>query len=514
MKLSMWILNSELSRKYATIPLILDGERTIENARLFLSEEETASSAEYVYIGKASDFFMGDAADVLLSSGRDMLFVRNGDILEVVHNVLRIFDKYREFEEKLIRAGMGENPFQEMLDVIHGLFQCPMFCGQKDLRILALTDQYTDEQVYEGWDEVKKYYTMPITLINTTVAPDMEKYPDTIPTVAIPVAENEGKHFKYQIRSNIYCNREFWGHLYIYYYQPVMSMSVIQLARYCADAYGSLLDRLALIDSADKHKKYTFLMDMLDGKTVEKEKIENLSWQMGWAAGQQLRLYRITLPRESKSEVFFDFACAAVDKSAVNEIVFVYQRQILVIGKDTGRKPAEPFLSLKRVMSDDKYICGVSYPFSDMRMLTYAYFQAGFAIEKYYSEHPASNYSYYDDYAFAGLIAYVRQATEYKAFISPALVKLYEIDRVTGTEYYKTLFWLLVNNYHAAETAKTLFIHRNTLKYRVDKITQLMDVDIYDGDISAYLRFCYALMLEDFPPDVGDRTKQQDEPGE
>ena len=90
----------------------------------------------------------------------------------------------------------------------------------------------------------------------------------------------------------------------------------------------------------------------------------------------------------------------------------------------------------------------------------------------------------------------------------------YEIDRVTGTEYYKTLFWLLVNNYHAAETAKTLFIHRNTLKYRVDKITQLMDVDIYDGDVSAYLRFCYALMLEDFPPDVGDRTKQQDEPGE
>ena len=71
-----------------------------------------------------------------------------------------------------------------------------------------------------------------------------------------------------------------------------------------------------------------------------------------------------------------------------------------------------------------------------------------------------------------------------------------------------------MNNYHAAETAKTLFIHRNTLKYRVDKITQLMDVDIYDGDISAYLRFCYALMLEDFPPDVGDRTKQQDEPGE
>ena len=503
MKLSMWILDSELSSKYITIPLIVDGKQDIEGVRLFLDEEMEESTKEYVYIGRTDDFFMSSSyPSITLSSGRDVLFVKHNDILEVVHDVLRIFDKYRDFEKKLQQASASASPFQDMLDVIHGLFQCPMLCGQKDLRIFALTKQYSDDQVYDGWESVKALFTMPISLINSTVAPDMEKYPETIKTVAIPVSPDEGKRFKYQIRSNIYCNKELWGHLYIYYYKKVMPMSVIQLARYCADMYGELIDRLTSQNSAEKHKKYTFLMDMLDGKTVEKEKIENLSWQMGWSKGQKLRLYKMSFLQEVYSEVFFDFTYVTIESNAANEIVFPYKKGIVMVAVDTGRKLGELFMTVKRVISDDKFVCGVSYPFEDLNMLPYAYFQADFAVEKYFNDKPGSNFVYYDDYAFAGLITYIRKTTEFKAFIEPSLLKLYELDRATGTEYYKTLFWLLVNNYHAADTAKVLFIHRNTLKYRVDKISQLMDVDIYDSDISAYLRICYSLMLEDFPVDV------------
>ena len=151
-------------------------------------------------------------------------------------------------------------------------------------------------------------------------------------------------------------------------------------------------------------------------------------------------------------------------------------------------------------MNDDRYICGVSFPFENLEMINYAYFQACFAMSKLKSdENCNSNWAYYDEYAFAGLITYVRENLEYKLFIVPSLIELYEMDKSTGTEYYKTLFWLLVNNCHTANTAKQLFIHRNTLKYRIDKIIQIMNINIYDNEISSYLRFCYALMMEDYP---------------
>ena len=501
MKLSMWIIGSELSNKYGTIPVITGGERNIESIRLLSMADMHSLSREYVYIGSAADYWSGTAS-VVLASGPDIMFVKHHDIMEVMNDVIIIFDKYRQFEENLKSASKTDDPFQNMLNIIHELFKCPMFFGQKDLRIFALTKQYSDSEVYEGWDDIKKYYTMPIKLINSAVAPDMKKYPDSIRTVAIPVAENEKKYFSYQIRSNVYCGKELWGHLYIYYYNKAIPVAVLQLARYCADVYGSVLDRLTVEDVSVRHREYTFLTDILDGKDVEPEELANLTWQMGWDSSQKLRLYKLSFTEEGNSDVLFDFIFMTINNCSVPQIVFPYKKSIVVITKDTGKKLAEPFLTVQMVMPEDKYLCGVSFPFENLNFITYAYFQASFALEKSKAAGTADgNYIYYDDCAFTGLITYVRQNLEYRSFVLPSLIELYELDRETGTEYYKTLFWLLANNCHNANTAKQLFIHRNTLKYRIDKIIQIMNVDIYDSNVSGYLRFCYSLMIDDYPVD-------------
>jgi hypothetical protein len=501
MKLSMWIIGNELAKKYGTIPVIAGGERNIESVRLLSGADIQSLAQNYVYIGSASDYWSGTLS-VVLASGSDIMFVKHHDLTEVMNDLVVIFDKYREFEENLKAASKTDDPFQNMLNIIHELFKCPMFFGQKDLRIFALTKQYTDSEVYEGWDDIKKYYTMPIKLINSAVAPDMKKYPDSIRTVAIPVSENEKKYFSYQIRSNVYCGKELWGHLYIYYYNKAIPVSVLQLARYCADAYGALLDHLTVEDVSVRHREYTFLMDILDGKEVAREELENLPWQMGWDSGQKLRLYKLSFTEGTNSDVLFDFIFMTINNCQTPQIVFPYQKSIIVITKDTGKKLAEPFLTLQMVMQEDKYLCGVSFPFDNLQLITYAYFQASFSLDmERKNGRSGGSYIYYDDCAFTGLISYVRQNLEYKAFILPSLIELYELDRETGTEYYKTLFWLLANNCHNANTAKQLFIHRNTLKYRIDKIIQIMNVNIYDSNVSGYLRFCYSLMIDDYPID-------------
>ena len=108
----------------------------------------------------------------------------------------------------------------------------------------AITDQYPEEDVYPGWAEICRLRTIPIDFINAAVMPDMSRYPESIPTVAIPVGDNEPKKCAYQIRSNCYCKGELWGHLYIYYPDKDLDPAVLQLARCFADVYGELLDRI------------------------------------------------------------------------------------------------------------------------------------------------------------------------------------------------------------------------------------------------------------------------------
>ena len=107
--------------------------------------------------------------------------------------------------------------------------------------------------------------------------------------------------------------------------------------------------------------------------------------------------------------------------------------------------------------------------------------------------------TFHDECSFTGILSYIRDSVEYRAFIDPVLIDLYEIDKETGTEYYKTLYVMLINNCRSSDAAKQLFVHRNTLKYRLDKINQIIKRDIYDNQVSSYLLICYALLARDYP---------------
>lgn len=503
MMLSMWIINDELSKQYETIPLIVDGKRTINSIRV-IEDNQSEYDENIVYIGDASDYFFSYIKlGVILACGRDMLFVGHTDVLKIMNEVLLIFDRYRLFEDKLMSALSNiEDPFRDMLDVIHDLIKCPMLVGQKDLRIYALTEQYNDEDVYSGWNEMKKYYTMPLSLINATVGPDMQKYPDSIETIAIPVLPYEGKHFEYQIRSNIYRNKTLWGHLYIYYNNKSIPMSVIQLSRYCGDIYGKLVERLKE-DNRIKTSAYSILSDILDGCSIEKEKTENILWQMNWNKEDKLRLYKIIFNKYENTVVFSDYAFMTLNSNAKEDIVFPYNNSIIVISKDNNRQLNDLLLKFVNIIPNDSYVCGVSYPFCDIELIQYAYYQADFAIQRMRkSDIARTNFIYYDDYALVGLMNYIKSNIKYSAFVLPSLIYMYELDKIKGTEYYKTLYFMLKNNWQGNKTAEQLYIHRNTLKYRMEKIKDVISVDIDDEEMRTYLRFCYEVMLDEYPLDI------------
>ena len=505
MKLSAWIINFELAKKYDTIPIITDGGRTIESVRLFSLDGMQKISSRYIYVGAEAGFFgVESSADgVVLAAGEDMIILREADVTEVLNDIIVIFDDYRRMEERLQEAELSENPFQNMLNVIHKYFQCPMLFGQKDLRIYAMTDWYPESEVYAGWDEMKEFRTLTLSVIAATKSPDMKRYPETIKTVAIPVSPEERKNFSYQIRSNVYCRGSVWGHLYIYYKNLAISPAITQMARYFADEYGALIDRMTAADNTARYKKYTFLIDILNGAKAEPEKVEALKWQMGWPDGQQLRLYILRFDAQDTWEVFFDFSYRSIESSAKSEMVFPYENDIILISPRNGSHCEEMFSFIRSTIPQSRYCCAASYPFCELTDITEAYFQANFLLEHPYIERDEKNpFLRYDDHAFPGLIKYVQSNVKYRLFIMPELLKLRELDRETGTEYYKTLFWYIINNGHAANTAKQLYIHRNTLKYRMDRIEQIMQVDLLDNEMVAYLRLCYSLLLNEDPSEA------------
>ena len=69
---------------------------------------------------------------------------------------------------------------------------------------------------------------------------------------------------------------------------------------------------------------------------------------------------------------------------------------------------------------------------------------------------------------------------ELEAFCHPAVITLREHDRAHAVQLLPTLSAFLKNDRDAQATAAELFIHRNTLTYRLKKILELCPLDLDD----------------------------------
>jgi purine catabolism regulator len=93
-----------------------------------------------------------------------------------------------------------------------------------------------------------------------------------------------------------------------------------------------------------------------------------------------------------------------------------------------------------------------------------------------------------------GIVHAFKDKYQWKDWALPALLDLINEDKSTGANNFRTLFVYLQNNRHLANTARALFIHRNTLIYRLKKIQSFLDVDLDDENTSAYLYFFCTLL--------------------
>lgn len=86
---------------------------------------------------------------------------------------------------------------------------------------------------------------------------------------------------------------------------------------------------------------------------------------------------------------------------------------------------------------------------------------------------------YYEDYKFYDLLSKVNG--NLMEFCNASVVMLYDYDKTNNTTYFQTLCAYIENNENINKTAEALFLHRNTLSYRIDKIETITGLNLKDS---------------------------------
>lgn len=127
---------------------------------------------------------------------------------------------------------------------------------------------------------------------------------------------------------------------------------------------------------------------------------------------------------------------------------------------------------------------GISMPFSSLEKLNAAHMQSVFAIEE--AGH-RDGFFYCREFAFNYLLRILQREELTKNLLHPAVEILSRYDQENGSDLLSTLRVYLQQGMNQIHTANALFIHRNTLKYRLARISELTDIDLSDADEKLYL---------------------------
>lgn len=136
---------------------------------------------------------------------------------------------------------------------------------------------------------------------------------------------------------------------------------------------------------------------------------------------------------------------------------------------------------------------GVSNTFDQIGNLYVHYKQARHALELHARYGGSSNICRYADYQLLDLISSAGKSLPLAQYGAPVLSDIHRYDAENGTFLYDTLQTYLNCNCSIKDTAYAMFLHRNTVVYRLERLKELWNLDFEDAQKKLLLQVSFLI---------------------
>ena len=151
---------------------------------------------------------------------------------------------------------------------------------------------------------------------------------------------------------------------------------------------------------------------------------------------------------------------------------------------------------LENLAIEENINIGISWPFTDILDFKKYFYQAVTSIKQAQNFGKTNKVLVYTDYSFYDLLFNYEGKISLKSYCHPALEILREYDDTNKTELYITLKTFLNLHKNRTATAEALFLHRNSVNYRINQIIKITDLDL--GNISTVYSLIDSFRIENF----------------
>lgn len=252
-----------------------------------------------------------------------------------------------------------------------------------------------------------------------------------------------------------------------------------------------ILNKELAIEEEAFRSKTEFMNDLLYGRAESREDCEKRASIYGWKLNQPSLVMALSL--EGKGEEFSEATLlrdmAGLLKSRGLKEIHMKKNGSYIFFIQATRKEIEleevlqELLQefLRKVSAKDQGLAlGVGGLASDSSGIKKSFKESMDSIDLIKRQIIDSRLVVFDELGIYKLLGRYDKRSELLAYIPKKLLLLQEHDREKSDSLTKTLASYLENNMNAKKTSRELFIHHKTVAYRLEKIEELVGLDLED----------------------------------
>lgn len=483
MKLSMWIIAGLLESFDPEVHIQKESPRVLRSARL-------AYATDCVYVRQ-------EGKDCLYCWGSDVIRVPDLTAREGFELLQTLFDSMYDWHSQLSEA-IEAHDDQRIIDLCHTVFKNPAQLSDANHSNIAMSSQYGPYDVDEEWYHLKTYGCSSIEASRAlTKARISYHFSDHI--------------MRYQFDKNFGLLNCLTAPV-LHDGMPVAYLTILEKDHSLNYGHMQLLSMITEMMAEFWEQKQpetdeisSMLTLLLEGAPVPGSAMQAFCEQKHWSPEHMYRVIRFEFEQNDQNsswlrEIYF-FA-ASLSAMFPEDLVGIYKGSFYILANDSLLPNKQRRTRLDQQLNIDEVRIASSLPFPGFRHIPQLVDQVDFELDYGVKRRPRMKYLdfYYD--AMDYLIRCDYSAVNCLTSCHPDVYALFRSDEIL----YRTLWVYLVQDRSVTRTIEHLFVHKNTLLYRIRKIEESLTYGISDPYSREYMRMSFTLLERhaglDNPPET------------
>lgn len=418
----------------------------------------------------------------------NIVYFNDIDILKLFNQVQDAFiseSKRNRKELILLRSLIEGKDIKYIVDLGCKILKNPILLTDTSLKLIAY-GYYNKEKINDKlWNQL---------IVNGYCSYEFvsefkeNKIPYKINTLKNPIVLN--KNFSKKIRRAI-GSVKFEGkniaYIAVLEYDNKFTDEDIEMIQLLCEAVSTELKKNNKIFSNRGFIYESLFFELVEGRINDNILLSERMKAIDWNIGKRNILITIDLGKINPKNHYIDYIRAYIEDIFTGSKSIYYENKLLFLIDCDKCKYENEIIRLEIFMTDNNLILGVSTEFSSLILLKEKFHESERAIAIGKQLYKGFNLYDYEKLKLYDLLRAASEKLNLMDFCPTPLIRLNNYDKKHNTDYMDTLKTYLYCNKNKSETAKKLFIHRNTLNYRINKIKEITNIEIENFKEQYYL---------------------------